>query len=153
MYQSATTQKDLVPLLQSMPGQEFRVYGFNKEGNHGNVQLKAFSEQGFIDDLASARAVITNGGFSLISEAVYLRKPVCAVPIPAQFEQFLNAAEIEKLGYGRHFSAITADNLKAFLYDLDGFKEDLGHYQQHGNEVLFARLREVLEEVATEAVR
>ncbi|RYU77637.1 MJ1255/VC2487 family glycosyltransferase [Hymenobacter persicinus] len=144
VYQSATTQKDLVPLLQELPGQEFRVYGFNKEENHGNVQLRAFSEQGFIDDLASARAVVTNGGFSLISEAVYLHKPICAIPIPAQFEQFLNAAEVEKLGYGRHFSAITADGLKAFLYDLSGFEKALSSYAQAGNEELFAHLDAVL---------
>ncbi|QJX47527.1 UDP-glucuronosyltransferase [Hymenobacter taeanensis] len=144
VYQSATNQKDLVPMLQELPGQEFRVYGFNKEETHGNVHLQAFSEQGFIDDLASARAVVTNGGFSLISEAVYLHKPVCAVPIPAQFEQFLNAAEIEKLGYGRHFSTITPDNLKAFLYDLSSFEEALRRYEQHGNEILFTQLQEVL---------
>lgn len=144
VYQSATTQKDLVPLLQGLPGQEFRVYGFNKEESHGNVQLKAFSEQGFIQDLASARAVVTNGGFSLISEAVYLHKPICAIPIPAQFEQFLNAAEVEKLGYGRHFQNLTADNVKAFLYDLSGFETALSTYQQEGNEELFRQLDAVL---------
>jgi len=147
VYQSATTQKDLVALLQGLPGQEFRVYGFNKEESHGNVQLRAFSEQGFIDDLASARAIVTNGGFSLISEAVYLHKPICAIPIPAQFEQFLNAAEVEKLGYGRHFAAITADNLKAFLYDLRAYEMALSSYAQHGNAVLFAALDELLARV------
>ncbi|MET4106946.1 MJ1255/VC2487 family glycosyltransferase [Hymenobacter sp. UYP22] len=147
VYQSATTQKDLIGQLQQLPGQEFRVYGFNKEESHGNVQLRAFSEAGFLADLASARAVVTNGGFSLISEAVYLRKPICAVPIPAQFEQFLNAAEVEKLGYGRHFSAITPDNLKAFLYDLTGFETALQHYEQSGNEELFQALETALAEV------
>lgn len=144
VYQSATTQSNLVPLLQAMPGQEFRVYGFNKEESHGNVQLKAFSEQGFINDLASARAVVTNGGFSLISEAVFLHKPICAIPIPAQFEQFLNAAEVEKLGYGRHFESLTADNLKAFLYDLTGFEAALAGYSQDGNNELFQRLDQAL---------
>ncbi|WP_044013915.1 glycosyltransferase family protein [Hymenobacter sp. APR13] len=144
VYQSATTQQGVVPLLQALPGQEFRVYGFNKEESHGNVQLKAFSEQGFIDDLASARAVVTNGGFSLISEAVYLHKPICAVPIPAQFEQFLNAAQVQKLGYGRHFNTLTPDNLKAFLYDLSGFETALSVYKQEGNQELFRQLDEAL---------
>ena len=144
VYQSATTQGNLVPLLQGLPDQEFRVYGFNKEESHGNVQLKAFSEQGFIDDLASARAIITNGGFSLISEAVFLHKPICAIPIPAQFEQFLNAAEVEKLGYGRHFTGLTADNIKAFLYELSGFETALAGYHQNGNEELFQQLDDVL---------
>ncbi|MFC7670110.1 glycosyltransferase family protein [Hymenobacter humi] len=140
VYQSATNQQNLVPLLQQLPDQEFRVYGFNKEEDHGNVQLRAFSEAGFIADLASARAVVTNGGFSLISEAVFLHKPICAIPIPAQFEQWLNAAQVEQMGYGRHFEAITADNLRAFLYGLPGFETALASYQQQGNEALFARL-------------
>jgi len=147
VYQSATTQKDLVLLLQSLPNQAFRVYGFNKDETHSNVQLCAFSEQGFIDDLASARAVITNGGFSLISEAVYLRKPICAIPIPAQFEQFLNAAEVEKLGYGRHFAHLTADNVRAFLYDVNAYEQALAGYAQQGNELLFDALHHLLTEI------
>ncbi|HEX8503823.1 MAG TPA: MJ1255/VC2487 family glycosyltransferase [Hymenobacter sp.] len=150
VYQSATTQQNLVPLLQQLPDQQFRVYGFNKEEDNGNVQLRAFSEAGFIADLASARAVVTNGGFSLISEAVFLHKPICAVPIPAQFEQWLNAAEVEKMGYGRHFESITADNLRAFLYGLAGFETALGGYRQRGNEVLFAHLDEALKDLAAE---
>jgi uncharacterized protein (TIGR00661 family) len=150
VYQSATTQQNLVALLQQLPRQEFRVYGFNKEESHGNVQLRAFSETGFIEDLASSRAVVTNGGFSLISEAVFLRKPICSIPIPAQFEQWLNAAEVEKMGFGRHFSAITPDNLRAFLYELDGFEAALAGYSQKGNEVLFAELDKVLKHIKTE---
>jgi uncharacterized protein (TIGR00661 family) len=147
VYQSATTQGDLITLLQQLPDQEFRVYGFNKDETHGNVLLRPFSEAGFIVELAGARAVLTNGGFSLISEAVYLHKPVCAVPIPAQFEQWLNAAEIEKRGYGRHFGTITAANVRAFLEELPRFEAALSAYRQDGNEVLFERLREVLAEL------
>lgn len=147
VYQTATNQTDLVEILQQMPEQEFRVYGFNKDENHGNVLLRPFSEAGFIAELAGSRAVLTNGGFSLISEAVYLHKPVCAVPIPAQFEQWLNAAEIEKLGYGRRFEVITAANVQAFLAELPQYEVALSSYQQSGNDVLFARLRELLEEV------
>ena len=147
VYQSATTQQNLVPLLQQLPDQEFRVYGFNKQESYGNVQLCAFSEAGFIADLASARAVVTNGGFSLISEAVFLHKPICAIPIPAQFEQWLNAAEVQKMGFGRHFEAIKADNLRAFLYGLSTYEAALAGYQQQGNEVLFARLDKQLWEI------
>ncbi|GAB3832023.1 MJ1255/VC2487 family glycosyltransferase [Hymenobacter jeollabukensis] len=150
VYQSSTNQRDLVSLLQQLPGQQFRVYGFNRDEEHGNVQLRSFSEAGFIDDLASARAVVTNGGFSLISEAVYLHKPVCAIPIPAQFEQWLNAAEIERLGYGRHFPALTPDNLKAFLYDLTPFEQALSQYRQEGNQELFRALDAVLVRVLSD---
>ena len=147
VYQTATTQTDLVGILQQLPDQEFRVYGFNKDEAHGNVLLRPFSEAGFIAELAGARAVLTNGGFSLISEAVYLHKPVCAVPIPAQFEQWLNAAEIEQRGYGRHLAAMEAAGIGAFLSKLPQYEAALASYTQRGNEVLFARLGELLAEV------
>ena len=140
VYQSATTQHDLVAQLQELPEQTFRVYGFNKEESHGNVQLCAFSEAGFIADLAACRAVLTNGGFSLISEAVYLHKPVCAVPIPAQFEQWLNAAEIAKCGYGVQLAAISAAGVRDFLSRLPAFAAALAGYAQDGNALLFAAL-------------
>jgi UDP:flavonoid glycosyltransferase YjiC (YdhE family) len=69
------------------------------------------------------------------------------VPIPAQFEQWLNAAEIEKRGYGRRFEAITGANVQAFLADIPQFEAALASYQQAGNDVLFARLAEVLTEL------
>ena len=121
VYQTSTSQKNLIPLLQQLPNEKFLVYGFNKEEEHGNVQLKAFSEAEFIQNLASAKAVLANGGFSLLSEAVYLHKPICSVPIANQFEQFLNAAQVQKLRYGRYFPEFSADALKAFIYDIQVF--------------------------------
>jgi len=133
VYQTSTSQKNLIKILRSIHDDKFHVYGFNKQETHGNVILKPFSEDGFIADLASAKAVITNGGFSLISEAVYMKKPVCSFPIKQQFEQFVNGAYIEKSGYGRHFSEFSADAVKAFLYDLEKFRSSCRGYRQDGN--------------------
>ncbi|MBA9076321.1 MULTISPECIES: MJ1255/VC2487 family glycosyltransferase [Rufibacter] len=144
VYQSSTNQKNLLQTLQQLPQERFYVYGFNKEEQHGNVQLKAFSEDGFIQDLSSAKAVVANGGFSLLSEAVYLHKPICSVPIPKQFEQYLNAAYVQKLGYGRYFPEFTADGLKAFLYDLPLFQQNLAQYHQEGNQTLFLEVDRLL---------
>jgi len=140
VYQTSTSQKNLITLLQQLPQENFVVYGFNREEQHGNVSLKAFSEAEFIHNLASAKAVLANGGFSLLSEAVYLHKPVCSVPLANQFEQFLNAAQVQKLGYGRHFPELSADKLKAFLYDLPGFQQNISKYRQEGNSILFKTL-------------
>jgi uncharacterized protein (TIGR00661 family) len=57
----------------------------------GNLRYQPFGEATFIDDLASCRAVIAGGGFTLMGEAVYLHKPMLAVPVGRQFEQVLNA--------------------------------------------------------------
>ena len=93
--------------------------------------------------------MVTNGGYSLISEAVFLHKPICAISIPAQSEQWLNAAEVQQMGYGRHFEVITADNLRVFLYALGNFGTALAGYQQEGNAVLFAELDTLLKDIKT----
>lgn len=53
---------------------------------------------------------------------------------------------IDKMGFGRHFEDLTVDNLKAFLFDLVKFSDNLQHYYQNGNEVLFGLLNEKLSE-------
>lgn len=148
MYQTSSSLKTVQQTLQQIPGEQFIVYGMNLDKTEGNVIFKPFSEAGFINDLASARAVIANGGFSFISEAVYLKKPVYSFPIHNQFEQWMNAAYIEKCGYGRHFETLDADHLKAFLYDLPRFRKNLVAYQQLGNSVLFELLDRKIGELA-----
>lgn len=144
MYQTSSSLKTVKETLKLLPEEKFLIYGMNQDLTEGNVTFKAFSETGFISDLASAKAVIANGGFSFISEAVYLKKPVYSFPIHNQFEQWLNAAYIEKCGYGRHFETLDPDSLKAFLYDLPVFEQHLSNYQQTGNEILFRKLDQLL---------
>jgi len=144
MYQTSSSLKTVKESLHQLPNETFYVYGMNQDYTDGNVVFKPFSEKGFIDDLASAKAVIANGGFSFISEAVYLKKPIYSFPIHNQFEQWMNAAYIQKLGYGRHFDTLNADNLKAFLFDLNMFEKNLASYKQNGNEILFGELGKYL---------
>lgn len=145
MYQTSSSFAEVKNVLKQLPNITFYVYGMNKNEQDGNIIFKPFSEQGFINDLASAKAVIANGGFSFISEAVYLKKPIYSFPIKGQFEQWLNAAYIDKLGFGRHFSTLNSDSLKAFLFDLPYFQSQLNQYKQVGNAVLFSAIDEWIE--------
>jgi uncharacterized protein (TIGR00661 family) len=147
MYQTSSSLKTVKETLGQLPNEKFMVYGMNQDVTEGNVVFKPFSESGFIADLASAKAVIANGGFSFISEAVYLQKPVYSFPIRNQFEQWMNAAYIQKCGYGRHLDRLDADGLKAFLYDLPLFQKNLSAYRQHGNQVLFEKLEAIIGQI------
>jgi uncharacterized protein (TIGR00661 family) len=144
MYQTTSSLKAVEQTLGELPHETFVVYGMYKDESKGNVVYKPFSEAGFIADFASAKAVIANGGFSFISEAVYLKKPIYSFPIANQFEQYMNAAYIDKLGFGRHFTELGSDQLKAFIYDLNRFKKNLSAYTQMGNKVLFENLDAIL---------
>ncbi len=148
VYQTAMGEKDLVRVLNRMDRERFLVYGYNKDKDYGNVLLKSFSEEGFMTDFTTAKAALANSGFSFTSEAVYLGKPVMSVPIPNQFEQYVNAAYIDKYGYGRIFPQFTADAIKAFLYDLPHFQKRLQQYRQNGNQALYEQLNRLLEELS-----
>ncbi len=152
VYQTATTHQSLVDALQAS-GVPCRIYGVKRDLTadqvDGPLTFRPFSEQGFIDDLRTARAVLTGGGYTLMSEAVSLHKPVLSVPIEGQFEQVLNALYLEKLGYGLHAKAVDGPVLGRFLERTGDFERALEGYQQDGNEALFNALEQQLERAVT----
>jgi uncharacterized protein (TIGR00661 family) len=99
----------------------------------GPIEYRARSVDGFLQDLVSARGVITGGGFSLLSEAVYLGKPVLSVPLRGQFEQLMNARYLHREGFGMCAPAIDPTTLSHFLDGLDTFHGRLEEYVQDGN--------------------
>jgi UDP:flavonoid glycosyltransferase YjiC (YdhE family) len=50
--------------------------------------------------LRAADLIVVNGGFSAVSEAFAMRKPMVVVPVPRHAEQWLNARTIVHLGVG-----------------------------------------------------
>lgn len=132
---------------------ECRIYGarrgIEEEQVEGNLRYQPFSETKFIDDLASSRAVIAGGGFTLMGEAVYLGKPMLTVPLGGQFEQTLNGLYLEREGYG--MTAASLDDPKTvhdFLARVEGYAAALSSYEQNGNDELFGVLDELLDRAA-----
>jgi uncharacterized protein (TIGR00661 family) len=72
-----------------------------------------------VNDLASARAVVCTAGFTLLSEARHLGKPVLAVPNRGFFEQALNALYLRHSRAGEAvFGPLTASAVERFLRTL-----------------------------------
>ncbi|MGH2986644.1 MAG: glycosyltransferase family protein [Solirubrobacterales bacterium] len=115
------------------------VYGMRggpQEGEvDGNLEFRPRSNEGFVEDLRTARGVVAGGGFSLLSEAVYLGKPVLAMPLHGQFEQLMNARYLEREGYGVCAPEVTPEVLDDFLGRLEEFEQALARYHQDGNTV------------------
>ena len=129
--------RDLLDALRAS-GLPCRVYGM-RDGpeagtSDGRIAFRPRSTAGFLEDLRTARAVISGGGFSLLSEAVFLRKPVLAVPLRGQFEQLMNARYLEREGYGMCAGGIGRETLAAFLERLPAYERRLSEYEQAGNE-------------------
>jgi uncharacterized protein (TIGR00661 family) len=148
VYQTSDTFTELVPTLRRLPG-KFFVYGLKRDEQLGNVTLKGFSEEGFVRDLASARAVLAGGGFSLMGEAVQLGKPMLSVPIVGQYEQTLNARYLEHLGYGEHHRELSEVAIAAFLYKTPHYAERLKEYPYRGdrNRSILGKLDALVDDV------
>jgi uncharacterized protein (TIGR00661 family) len=152
VYQTAEGNEALAETLAAT-GLPCRIYGMRRsiteDQVEGTLTYRPFSEAGFIADLSSARAVIAGGGFTLLGEAVYLRKPILSVPVRGQFEQVLNARYLEKLGYGRYAPDLAdPQTVHAFVAGLGPMESALAAYEQDGNRLLLSALDGLLDRAA-----
>lgn len=151
VYQTSEDHDVLIDTLAAT-GLECRIYGLRRnleeEVVEGDLRFRPFSEAGFIDDLRSARGVIASAGFTLMGEAVYLRKPMLAVPLRQQFEQLLNARYLTLEGYGRWTEEVNADAVRSFLDAIPACQDALAAYSQDRNRSILLALDEQLDQVA-----
>jgi uncharacterized protein (TIGR00661 family) len=136
--------ESLLTELRKFERETFLVYGYDCSDREGPLQFKPFSKEGFLHDLAGAKGVIATAGFTLISEALYLRKPYLALPMQGQFEQELNAFQLAELGFGKNAPEITGETIGDFLYRLSDYRTCLADYTASDNSEIKAKLDELL---------
>lgn len=146
VYQTSKTNKKLKKILKKI-NQKFIIYGFDTDKEEENLIFKKFNEKEFIKDLASCKALITNGGFCTIVEAVYLGKPILSVPIKKHFEQILNAIFVEKLSYGVFHRKLKIDKIRDFILNRDIYKENLKKYKREDNSRILEKLDSILNKI------
>ncbi len=145
VYQTSSSYKNMLSVLKEID-REFVIYGFDKEEKDGNLHFKKFNKEEHLVDLATADAVIINGGFTALSEALFLQKPIFSIPIKRQFEQIINGHYLNKLQYGMAVKDITKENLKEFLRKKEEYRKKMKKIKWEGNRLLFGVLQRVIEE-------
>ncbi len=133
-------------VLKSFSREQFRVYGYDRDEQDGHIVYKPFSKAGFLQDLATCKAVMATAGFTLMTEAFYLRKPYLALPMHGQFEQELNAYLLARLKYGINLRRVRSEAIGNFLYRLPEYKNNLNTYRAEDNRAIKAMLGELLED-------
>lgn len=145
VYQTSKTSRRL---LESLPkvDEKFIVYGFGKDCVEGNMQFKSFNENDFFKDLAGCKCVIMNGGLSLMTESIYLQKPILSVPVRKQFEQMLNAYYLEKMGLGMNAEDYSEEVIRKFLENVKA-----GKYKTikngNGNKEIVKRINSIIKNI------
>jgi uncharacterized protein (TIGR00661 family) len=147
VYQTSTSNEAL-PEILARSGVECRVYGLRRDlkrdVREGRLLYRPFSESVFVDDLRTARGVVASAGFTLMGEAVYLRRPMLAVPVRKQLEQVINARYLEAEGFGLAAEETSGDQLSTFIERLPEFERRLAGYRQAGNTELLGALEQGL---------
>ncbi len=147
----------VVGLLEAMgenPEHRFIVYNLEAPADAAerlpNVEFKIPDVEGFLADLASAKAVVSTAGFTLISEALYLGKPMLLMPNGGIFEQTLNAIYLEREGLGEAVMhrVPNAEDLRGFLERHDRYADRRAGRLRCGNDDAVACIESVLERVA-----
>lgn len=146
VYQTSTTNVDLIHMLEDFRHEKFIVYGLNQKGKNKNIEYKKFNEEQFLEDLCTSKAVITNGGFTLMGEAIYLGKPVLSEPIQKYSEQIFNSFWLLNSGYGMFVEKIDKKDLVSFLGNLGDYRNNLKGYHQDRNKKFFNLLESKIEE-------
>jgi uncharacterized protein (TIGR00661 family) len=136
VYDSTKNHEKLIKILRQIKA-DFIVYGYKRIAKEGNIEFKGFDDTAeYIKDLASCRAIITNAGFTLINEALYLQKPLLCVPIRKHFEQILNALYVVEHGYGESHWRLSVKAIKKFIKNIDKYNYERPEYKDEIYEVI-----------------
>jgi uncharacterized protein (TIGR00661 family) len=108
--------EDIESLLKPLKSHQFFIYcNIRQAKDEGNIHLRPFSRAGFLKDLKDCNGVISNAGFELLSEALYLGKKFLIKPLAGQMEQASNAFAISELKLGMIMKKLDQAAVEQFL--------------------------------------
>jgi hypothetical protein len=110
--------------LQALP---WKVDVIGREGvSSGNVTYHGKIRES-LEFVRNAGALVINGGFSSVSEAIAMMRPVYVIPVPNHAEQLMNAMMVKDIGAGDMADTGTIIQRLKEAYRLnrwDGIKEE-----------------------------
>lgn len=121
-----------------IPLHVYGVKGLKQPVTWGAFTFFPYSDQVFVEDLKDSMAVVAGGGFSLISEALALKKPMLSIPIKGHFEQVMNAHYLDAMGLGMKGDALNTKTLVDFMKNIDKYKENLAKQPKQNNQQTLA---------------
>lgn len=145
VYLRRFVRPEVIESLQNS-GREVRVYGLGKRSPEGNCRFHDVDEVNFLRDLSACYAVLSSAGNQLVGEAMYLRKPLLALPETGNFEQAINAHFVRKVAAGDWVDCdrFRQSDLERFLERVPEFRERICPEEVVGNDAVLDLIREEL---------
>lgn len=135
VYLRRSSPESLLRALSSC-GMRVKAYGLGSRPPVGGATFHEVSVERFLDDLATAQALVCTAGNQLVGEALYLGKPVLALPEPGNFEQRINAHFVRESGAGEWVPLESAgpELLRGFLDRLERYRAAIDPSAIAGND-------------------
>lgn len=130
----------IIKLLKNIP-ENFVIYGYDTVKKIDNLEFK--KNISFLRDFENCKAIIAIPDFTLIAEAVYLKKPYLAVPLKGNFEHILNSLFLKKAGFGEFTEDIKNREIIYFLNHMNVYKNNLLQ-NKYDNEEFFKELDKII---------
>ncbi|MDC7219109.1 MAG: glycosyltransferase family protein [Spirochaetales bacterium] len=126
-----TTAREDFYLVYTKKDSREKMMNYLAEFPEHNFDVYPRQTGDFADSLSRCKGVIAPAGHQLLSEALYLGKPVLAFPQKNQYEQKINARMLEKSGYGIHgrFFRMKKDMIR-FFGKIDGLPSKQNRFER-----------------------
>ncbi|MBN2459576.1 hypothetical protein JXB28_04800 [Candidatus Woesearchaeota archaeon] len=128
VYAKPVLEKAILPVLAGID-EKFVMYVSNpaKMKRQKNIKYKEQSHTEFPKDLARCKAVISSAGEQLMSEALYLGKPIFLLPEGGTFEQVLNGYYVKQAGVGsfKEINKAKQEHILDFLRSLKNYNANI----------------------------
>jgi len=100
IYLPAYAEQYLAQKLKSIEDYNFRIFSKHTdlETHNGNIHIYPVGKENWMEMLQITSYAIMGAGFQGVSEMLYLKKKILAIPMLAQYEQECNAKALEDMG-------------------------------------------------------
>ncbi|MBD3226030.1 MAG: hypothetical protein GF313_14985 [Caldithrix sp.] len=117
VYMPFESLQDTIDALQPLSGYDFYLYSAEvaQASDDKTMHLRPLSREHFLRDLGKSVGLISNAGFSSMSEALHLGKRLLVKPLSGQLEQESNAAALRKLQLGMTMATLNTEAIRAWL--------------------------------------
>ncbi len=112
--------KEIIRWHEQHPDQILHCFWDNRdaadvERYDETLTFHRLDDEKFLAMMSRCRGLVTTAGFESISEAMYLGKPVLAVPVKGHFEQYCNSLDVVAAGAGLSSLTFDIERLLRFL--------------------------------------
>ena len=154
VYQRRFTSKHIIDTLIDS-GKEVHVYGIGKRPSYKNVHFFDIHYNRFIEDLASGSFLVSTAGNQLVGEALYLNKPVLAIPEPGNYEQAINGYFLEQMGVGKsvRWQLFSRDILHNFEKSIESYKQNIDRKSICGNQAVEILMNEYINKSPSDNIK